>query len=283
MFDRSIGRFKINNEEVPIFYKDGKFFLSFRKLRNAVNDYSEKNCDRVLKRLNFKENKDYYRDVVKGGAQTQYFVTEDTATSYLDSLVHLDEKVVQDYINTVENNILKYKSIKERNRERIDDKIDKSHSVDMLETSANLYDDTEDCDSFVAAVLTNLTISVDNIHQIQNEIKEKIRNIEDGFEDIEEKLEFLNEEIKNIKSGNYSSEVQAVQTDISRVNLKTTFDTLAVLCSSIAAWLSKNHQSKLTSLCYKQSNRCLKIASGIYEQMTQIEKEDEDNQKVDLR
>ena len=38
MFDRSIGRFKINNEEVPIFYKNGKFFLSFRKLRNSVND-----------------------------------------------------------------------------------------------------------------------------------------------------------------------------------------------------------------------------------------------------
>lgn len=281
MFDRSIGRFKINNEEIPIFYKDGKFFLSFRKLRNAVNDYAEKNCDRVLKRLNFNENKDYFRDVVKGGAQTQYFVTEETAISYLDSLIHLDEKVLQDHINTVENNILKYKSIKEKNKERIeDDDIDKSHSIDMLETSTSLYDDTEDCDSFVATVLTNLTISVDNIHQIQNEIKEKIINIEDGFEDIEEKLEFLNEEIKNIKSGNYSSEVQ---TDISRVNLKTTFDTLAVLCSSIAAWLSKNHQSKLTSLCYKQSNKCLKIASGIYDQMTQLEKENEDNQKVDLR
>ena len=132
MFDRSIGRFKINNEEIPIFYKNGKFFLSFRKLRNAVNDYAEKNCDRVLKRLNMQENKDYIRDTVKGGTKIQYFIVENAIAIYLDSLKHIDMNLINEYINIVENNIIKYKNMIELNREYV--------------TEENAVEDPEDGD-----------------------------------------------------------------------------------------------------------------------------------------
>lgn len=294
MFDISIGRFVINGNEVPIYYKDGIYYLNFRKLRNSVNDYAEKNCDRVLKRIDLKEKKDYIADVVKGGSRTQYFITEEAAITYLDSLKHLTTLEVNEYVKIIRNNIIKHKNFIEKNRDYateensydesengdITELENRTHSIDKVCVSHKLYDDTCDQDSYVASLLTNLIISVDNVIQRQNEFAEQIDELNEKIDEFDEKLNYLNEEIENI--GNSDEDLILDDPSKSNSKTKTIYDALAVICSSLATWLDKNHHRKLTSLCYEQSNKCLKIASDIFDNMSEYEKEVKDNQKIKI-
>lgn len=259
MFDRSIGRFKINNEEVPIFYKNGKFFLSFRKLRNAVNDYAEKKCDRVLKRIGLKEDKDYFRDTVKGETKIQYFIIEDSIATYMDSLKHLGFNLINEYINIVENNIIKYKNLIEENREYvteenaiedpedgdITDIEDRSYSVDRFEKSDNVYDDTEECDSYVAQLLTNMSITDDNIVQRLNELDRKV--------------EYIHEEVEALKKDNI-------------LNMKIMFEALSILLNGQYTILKKNNFKNISSQSIGYADICVNLSNKYYDMLSDMDK-----------
>lgn len=259
MFDRSIGRFKISNEEVPIFYKNGKFFLSFRKLRNAVNDYAEKNCDRVLKRIGLEENKDYVKDTVKGGTKVQYFIVENAIATYLDSLKHISMDLISEYVNIVENNIIKYKNMIELNREYvteenaiedpedgdITDIEDRSHSVDRFEKSDNVYDDTEECDSYVAELLTNVNITEDNIVQRLNELDKKI--------------EYMHDEIETMRKENI-------------LNMKIILESLSILLNGEYAILKKNNFKNISSQSIGYADICVNLSNKYYDMLSDIDK-----------
>ena len=299
MFKKAIGKVTINGMEVPIFYRNGTFYVFFKKLRCALCDEMNKNYDRVLKNIGLIQNEDFLLDTVEGYLRKGYFLTEDGVIKYISGLSNISDKDKENYIFLVRNNIMKCRNMIEPNRalaqdaqevQKVKEKEEdfngdateenKVNDFDSLESMDKMAEDGGDYGSYVAALLSNSLINQDNIIQRLNIIEQKI----DYLGDLDEKVDYLNKQLKGlanmINSGNFeasSSEVEDIEPPL---NMKILFDTLAIISSSLSSYFNKNHMANCRNATIRQADACRRISDQYYEMLTEEEKKI--NEKIKL-